>query len=67
MINAEVTAENRPAYEPGQDVHAWTTEKTDEDESGVQVFVVLLDELSIVIFCFVAIHLVEPGPVILLG
>ena len=44
-----------------------TGKKTHEDQGGVHIFVVLLDELSIVFFRFMAVLLVEFGPDILLG
>ena len=41
--------------------------QTHKDECGAQVFVVFLDELSVVFFCFTAVRVVEPGAVTFLG
>jgi len=66
-MNAEVTAENRPACEPNQHVIDMRNVETHEDQGGVQVFIIFLDELSVVLLCFAMIHLVELSSVILLG
>ena len=62
MTNAEVTAYNRPTCKPSKHIYAQATQKTRKDERGVQVLVVLLDESSVVFFCFMAVHPVELGP-----
>jgi len=67
MTNAEVTAENRPACKPNQHIHTDERKPPHKDQRGVEVFVVLLDELSVEVFCFKAVRLVELGPVIRLG
>ena len=67
MMNAEVTAENRPACEPSQHVTDTRNTNTYEDQSGVQVFVVPLDELSVVLLRFAVVHLIELCSVILRG
>ena len=41
--------------------------KTHKDESIIQFSIAHLDELSVIFLRFVAILLVEPGPVIFLG
>ena len=41
--------------------------KTHKDERGAQVFVVIFNELSVVLFRLAAVHLVEPSSVLLLG
>jgi len=41
-------------------------QNTYEDQSGVQVFIISLDELSVVLLCFAAVHLVELRSVIFL-
>ena len=63
MMNAEATAENRPACRPSQHVYLRATLETDEYEGGAQIFVILLDEPFIVFFRLSTIHLVEPCPV----
>ena len=63
MINAEATAENRPACGSIQHVYLQATWKTDEYQAGVQVFIILLDEPFIVFFRLLTILLVERRPV----
>ena len=67
MMNAEVTAENRPAWKPSQHIIDTRNINTHEDQRGVQVFVMSLGELPVILLSFVAIHLVELGSVIVLG
>ena len=67
MMNAEVTAENRPAYKPSQHIVDTRDIHTHEDQCGVQVFVVPLSELPVVLLSFVAVYLIELGSVIVLG
>ena len=67
MMNAEVTAENRPACKSGQHIVDMRDINTHKDQRGVQVFVVFLGELPVILLSFAAVHLVELGSVILLG
>ena len=66
MMNAEVTAENRPACHPRQHASARTRCETHEYQSGVQILVVLLHELLVVLLSLLAVVFEEPSPVILL-
>ena len=66
MTNAEVTAENRPACRPNQYTHSKGRKKTHKYQRGIEDLVVPLDELSVVLFRFMAVRLVELGPVTLL-
>ena len=66
MMNAEVTAENRPACRPRQHTSARNPCETHEYESGVQILVVLLHEFLIILLSLLAVVLEEPSPVILL-
>ena len=66
-MNAEVTAENRPACEPSQRVKDIGNIHTHKDQGGVQVFIVSLDKLSIVLISFAAVGVVELSSVILLS
>jgi len=66
MMNAEVTAENRPACSPSQRIIDTRNMNTHKDQGGIQVFIVSLDELSVVFLCFTTIHLVELGSAIFL-
>ena len=66
-MNAEVTAENRPACEPSQRIIGTRDVKTHKDQGGAQVLVIFLDELSVVLLRFTVVHLVELYSVILLG
>ena len=67
-MNAEATAENRPACDQ---VSVCTANhfryKTHEDESRVQILVVFLYKLLVIIFCLLAVVLKEPRPLILLS
>lgn len=45
----------------------WRNEETYKDQRGVQVFVIILDKLSVVFLRFLVVHRVELGPVILQG
>ena len=67
MINAEVTAENKPACVTGQHAFTKTPCGTHEDQGGVQVLVMFLEELLVVLFCHFTVVLVELIPVILLS
>ena len=64
MMNAEVTAENRPACDR---VSAPTRARheTYEDQGRVQILVVLLHELSIVLLGLLAVVFVESGTMVL--
>ena len=66
-MNAEVTAENRPACKRNERVHVWGTNKTHKDQGVVQVFVIFPYELSVVFFCFVAIHPVKLDSLVVQG
>ena len=67
MINAEVTAENKPACTPHQYASIEVQWRTDEDQGGVQILVVLLQEFLVVFFGNLAIFLVELSLMIFLG
>ena len=67
MMNAEVTAENRPAFGPSQDNHIKTLGGTHEDQGRVQVIVVFLEKILVVPFGLLVIALIEPSLVILFG
>jgi len=59
MMNAEVTAENRPAYGPSQQEFTRTPSTTYKYQRCVQIFVVFLHELSIVLLGFISVMVVE--------
>ena len=67
MINAEVTAENKPACAPSQHEEINNSGKTDENQGRVQVLVVLLEKFLVVLLGNLPIVLVELCPVILLS
>jgi len=67
MMNADVTAENRPACGPSQNTRGRTVCTTHEYESGIQIFVVLLHEFFVVILGFLSVFCVEPSARIVLG
>jgi len=63
-MNAELTAEKRPAYTPSGSAFRteYRNQRTDEDEGRVQVLVVLFRIISIKFSRFPAIHREEVGP-----
>lgn len=67
MMNAEVTAENKPACTPGKEKFVQSECGTDEDQGRVQIIVMFLEESLIILFGHFAIVLVEPRPMILLS
>ena len=67
MMNVEVTAENRPACHPRQHAPARTPCETHEDQSGVQVLVVLFHKILVVLLGLLGIVLEELTPVIFLS
>ena len=67
MMNAEATAENRPAFYPCQRVSTKAIRRTHEDKGCVQILVVLLHEFPVVLLGLLTIVLKEPSPVISLG
>ena len=66
-MNAEVTAENKPACKLDEHTHARATRKAYEDQGVIQVCVVFRNEPSVVFCCIAVIHLVKLGPFITLG
>ena len=67
MMNAEVTAENRPACHRRQHTSARTVCETHEDQGGVQILVVLLHKILVVLLGLLGIVLEESTPVILMS
>jgi len=67
MMNAEVTAENRPACRSRQHATAGTPCETHEYQSGIQILVMLLYELLVVLLSLLVVMREELSPVILLG
>ena len=67
MMNAEVTAENRPACKLGQHIGDMRDTNTHKDQRGVQVFVIFLGEVPVILLRFLVVHLVELGSMTLLG
>ena len=64
MMNAEVTAENRPACDQvSTGISKWHT-KTHKNQSCVQVFIMLLHELPVILLCLLAVVLKKPSSVI---
>ena len=57
-MNAEVTAENRPAWVPPGSAfgRGLDSDTTHEDKGDVQVIVVLLDIFMIKLFRFLVVH-----------
>ena len=67
MMNAEVTAENRPACNLFSACTAEFDTKTYKNESGVQILVVLLHEFPIVVPGLLPVVFVELSPRVLLS
>jgi len=67
MMKAEVTAENRPAFHPSQYACIRVTHETHKYQGGVQVLVILLDELFVIVLRLLAIYFIEVCPVIPCG
>ena len=63
-MNAELTAEKRPAYTRPDSVSSTgsATETTDEDEGCVQVLVVLFRVISVKLSGFPAVYREKVGP-----
>ena len=60
ITKAELTAENRPAW--NENVMKVTTERragTHEDQGGVQILVVLLDIIRVILRCLSFVHHVK--------
>ena len=66
-MKAEVTAENRPACDLGEYLWTWGTYETHEDESGVEILLILLHEFLIVLLGLLAVVAIEFRPRILLS
>jgi len=66
MMKAEVTAENRPAWDPSQHARTRAMRITYEYQCCVQILVVLLHEFLIVFLGLLAIMFIELGTEILL-
>ena len=67
MINAEVTAENRPACDLGQYSLVRETCQTHEYQRRVQVFVISLHEFLVIFLGHLAVIFVEPSAEFVLG
>ena len=67
MMNAEVTAENRPACKPSQHIIDMRDINPHKYQRGVQVFVISFGELPVIFLGLVTVQLVELGSIILLG
>ena len=61
MTKAELTAENRPAWECVSTLYdtVMSKAKTHEDQGGVEILVVLLHVLGVVFHCLSFVHGVE--------
>lgn len=66
-MNAEVTAENRPACYPNQHMFIRIPRRTYEDESRIQVLLMFLEEVLVVPSRHLAIIIVESSLVVLLS
>jgi len=67
MMNADVTAENRPACGPSQNTCGRTVCTTHEYESGVQIFVVFFHEFLVVLLSLLSVLCVESSAKIVLS
>jgi len=59
MMKAEVTAENRPAFDPSQLVCIRTARKTYEYQRRIQILVVSLVKFSVILLGHLAVIFVE--------
>jgi len=59
MMNAEVTAEKRPACNSTQYMHIQVSFMTYKYQGGVQILVTFLYEFLIILVCFVFVTFVE--------
>ena len=67
MMNAEVMAENKPACCSCEYTSTKTSYETHEDQSRVQILIVLRHKLVIVLLSLLPVVFVEPGTMILLS
>ena len=67
MMNAEVTAENRPAYHPHQLASTGTPRETHKYQSCIQILIMLLHEILIILLSLLAVVLKELSPMVLLS
>ena len=67
MMNAEVTAENKPACCPYQRMIAEISWRTDEYQGCVQIFVIFLEELFIIFLPHLPVVVVESGLIVFLS
>jgi len=67
MMNAEVTAENRPACDLSQHMCTWTSPTTYKYQCCVQILVIFLHELPVVFIGFLSVMFVEQGAKIFLA
>ena len=58
-MKAEVTAENRPAYDASQHACAWTMHTTYEYQRRVQIFIMFLEKFLIIFLGLLAVMFVE--------
>ena len=58
-MKAEVTAENRPACDLGEYLWTWGTYETHEDESGVEILLILLHEFLVILLSFLVVVAIE--------
>ena len=62
IINAEVTAENRPDFSGCQPCWLYEGGRTHKNESGIQISTVLLLKVIVVFSDFLSKPVVETGP-----
>ena len=65
MMKAEVTAENRPAWDPSQHISIQEIRKTHEDQRCVKILVVSLVEFLVVFLGDLAVVPKKPSPKLL--
>ena len=66
MMNAEVTAENRPACAPSQYIYTETPPMTHKYQCCVQILIIFLHEFLIIVFSFPPIMFIEFGAKLIL-
>lgn len=67
MINAEATAENKPACDPSEHAFVQTSTGTHEDQGRVQVPAMFLEKFAVVLLRHIVIACVEMNPVIIMS
>ena len=66
-MKAEVTTENRPAWNPGQHVYIRATRETYEYQCRIQIIVVSLFELPVVLLRLLTVVFIKSRTKILRG